>query len=55
MTIKWLLLPQQLQRVFMQSLAKLWLHSLQLHMLSKDTAFLPLAIVSIFFILHHRI
>jgi hypothetical protein len=31
------------------------LQSLQLHMLSKDTALLPPAIVSIFFILHNRI
>jgi hypothetical protein len=46
MTIKWLLLLQQLQPVFTQSFAKVWLHTLQLHMLSKEIAFLP-AVVSI--------
>jgi hypothetical protein len=37
-TIEWLLVLQQLQLTFMQSLAKLWLHILQLQMLSKGTA-----------------
>jgi hypothetical protein len=51
MTIEWLLLLQQLQPVFTQSVAKLWLHTLQLHILSKEAAFLP-PVVSIFSIVH---